>query len=276
MPKDLLHLEAGIQSLDEKVLTESGRKGSLESSVKGLELLCSLNNVQTHADLIAGLPSYSLEQLMKDVARLIGMGVDELQIESLKVLPGTRMREIAEDKGLKYSPLPPYEILQTPDISPKELKEAMQVSRTVDLYYNSSAWQQIFRKLVCKEPDFIRDFTEHLENLMVLESPVSLERRGVILYEYCRKHHPDMVPDINLAWIQGGFSLKKEPAGNTKKIKNIETFLAEHKEGLIIEYGQPELSHRYHLLIQEGRNVLWGYDSLEHHPAPVFMATLLA
>jgi radical SAM superfamily enzyme YgiQ (UPF0313 family) len=56
LPKGLLHLEAGIQSLDSKVLVESGRKGSLQSSLEGLKFLCSSDNVQTHADLIAGLP----------------------------------------------------------------------------------------------------------------------------------------------------------------------------------------------------------------------------
>ena len=60
LPQGLLHLEAGIQSLDSTVLSQSGRKGSLESSLKGLEYLCSLDNLETHADLIAGLPEYSL------------------------------------------------------------------------------------------------------------------------------------------------------------------------------------------------------------------------
>ena len=142
MPSGLLHLEAGIQSLDSKVLEASGRKGSLESSMKGLEFLCSLENLQTHADLIAGLPGYGLDMLCADIRSLVGTGVDELQIESLKVLPGTRMRATADDKDLKFSPLPPYEILQTPMMSPSDLRRAMQISRMIDLYYNSGIWQK--------------------------------------------------------------------------------------------------------------------------------------
>ena len=101
LPKGLLHLEAGIQSLDSVVLAESGRKGSLASSLKGLEFLCSLDNVETHADLIAGLPSYTLDMLCADIAKLVEIGVDELQVESLKVLPGTQMRVRANELGLK-------------------------------------------------------------------------------------------------------------------------------------------------------------------------------
>ena len=117
LPKGLLHLEAGIQSLDSTVLNESGRKGSLNSSVEGIKFLCSLDNVETHADLIAGLPFYSLDMLCADIRKLVKTGVDELQVESLKVLPGTQMRNNAQANGLRHSPLPPYEVLKTPAMS---------------------------------------------------------------------------------------------------------------------------------------------------------------
>lgn len=274
LPKGLLHLEAGIQSLDSQVLAESDRKGSLESSLRGLEYLCSLNTVETHADLIAGLPGYSLDMLADDIIKLIKMGVDELQVESLKVLPGTRMRLLALDKGLKFSPMPPYEILQTPAITPKELKIAMNLSRTVDLYYNSPIWQDTTRRLVCNNPDFLMKFAKHLTDKMVLDSPVSVERRGVILYEYCKENIPDKTADVSIAWIKAGCSLKKEPAGATVKIKHIGQYLNESQYKIDIEYGQMDPQHRYHLFTAGERKVLFAYDSEEHHHEPVFMARL--
>ena len=148
LPKGLLHLEAGIQSLNSIVLDESGRKGSLKSSLEGLKYLCSLDNVETHADLIAGLPAYSLDMLCSDIAKLTQIGVNELQVESLKVLPGTQMRQNAKKKGLRFSPLPPYDILQTPSMTPIELKTAMHVSRMLDFYYNAPSWQKVIRELI--------------------------------------------------------------------------------------------------------------------------------
>ena len=41
LPTGLLHLEAGIQSLREEVLTISQRKGGLENALQGLSYLCS-------------------------------------------------------------------------------------------------------------------------------------------------------------------------------------------------------------------------------------------
>ena len=287
LPKGLLHLEAGIQSLNATVLEESGRKGSLKSSLDGLEHLCSLDNIETHADLIAGLPSYTLDMLCDDIAQLVKIGVDELQIESLKVLPGTRMRAESKGKGLRYSPLPPYEIMQTPVMTPWDLKKAMQISRMVDFYYNAPAWQTVTRGLI-EGVRFITEFTQHLSDIMVLDSPLSLERRGVILYEYCKEHHPEMVTAVSIAWIEAGCSLKKAPAGNITKIKHLEAYLTETGKHMDIKYGTADPSHRYFLLSPEApangqsddaaanRAYLFGYNSQAHQPAPVFMAVLYA
>ena len=275
LPKGLLHLEAGIQSLNEEVLAECGRKGSLKSSLDGLKFLCSLDNLETHADLIAGLPSYALDMLAADIAELIKIGVDELQVESLKVLPGTRMRNDAASKGLKYSPLPPYEVLMTPSMSAYDLRTAMQISRMIDFYYNAKSWQNVVRSIICSNPGFIMEFTEHLRDIMVLDSPLSLERRGVILYEYCKSNYPDYLADVSIAWIEAGYSLKKEPAGDITKIKNIKTFIEDGNNLMPAEYGEVLDSHRYYLLKTSERHILFGYNSELHQPSPVFRASVM-
>ena len=272
LPEGLLHLEAGIQSLDSKVLSESGRKGSLEASLKGLEYLCSLNNLQTHADLIAGLPEYTLEMLCKDIFKLIEIGVDELQIESLKVLPGTKMRSDAEKKGMKYSLLAPYEVLQTPSMSPDDILKAMQISRMVDLYYNCPTWQKVIRSMISEE--FVKDFTGYLKTRMILDSPVSIERRGVILYEYCKEKYPEKLIDVSIAWIEAGLSLKKEPAGEISKVKHLEAFMESENLQLSGRYGCAEPSHRYFLLNSADKRIIIGYDSQNHQPSPVFLGEL--
>ena len=129
MPKGLLHLEAGIQSLHEEVLTVSRRAGKLADALEGLRYLCALDNMETHADLIAGLPLYHLSQIFDDVRTLAEYRAGEIQLESLKLLPGTEMRRRAEELGICYSPLPPYEVLQTREITPDELQTARQLSR---------------------------------------------------------------------------------------------------------------------------------------------------
>ena len=66
LPKGLLHLEAGIQSLKESVLQQSRRIGKLSDALEGLKYLCSLKNMETHADLISRSPTLSL---IRDIRR---------------------------------------------------------------------------------------------------------------------------------------------------------------------------------------------------------------
>jgi hypothetical protein len=162
MPDGLLHLEAGIQSLRQEVLDKSLRKGTLEQALDGLRFLCSLPNLVTHADLIAGLPLYTLEQIYEDVHTLAEYRAGEIQLESLKLLPGTVMRRDAAMLGIRYSPLPPYEVLETDAITSNELQVARRLSRLLDAYYNTDAWQQITRRLILEERDFLCSFLDYL------------------------------------------------------------------------------------------------------------------
>ena len=77
LPKGLLHLEAGIQSLREPVLEKSRRMGKLTDALEGLKFLCSLPNMETHADLIAGLPLYHLSEIFEDIRVLAAYGAAE-------------------------------------------------------------------------------------------------------------------------------------------------------------------------------------------------------
>ena len=216
LPEGLLHLEAGIQSLREPVLEKSRRLGKLNDALDGLKFLCSLDNMETHADLIAGLPLYKLDEIFEDIRTLAEYQAGEIQLESLKLLPGTEMRRRSEELGIRYSPLPPYEVLQTDAISTTELQVARRLSRLLDAFYNTPAWQELTRKLILNEPMFLTHFLEHLTEGNLIDQPMSLEKRGLVLYEYCKRFYPNYQTQASIAWIEAGMSLKKQPAERVK------------------------------------------------------------
>lgn len=270
MPHGLLHLEAGIQSLRQEVLDASHRKGSLEQALDGLRFLCSLPGLVTHADLIAGLPLYTLEQIYEDIHTLAYYRAGEIQLESLKLLPGTLMRREAARLGIRYSPLPPYEVLTTEAITSGELQEARRLSRLLDAYYNTEAWQYITRRLILSEGDFIHRFLCHLTEHNYIDQPMSLERRGELLYLFCRDHYPSYALDVTVAWIEAGMSLKKRPA-----------------EGVRTKHVQPSdawtiLRGEYHDTLRlcflptddKGHGYWFGYDTTKQCSTPVFKAAL--
>ena len=216
LPEGLLHLEAGIQSLREPVLEKSRRLGKLNDALEGLKFLCSLDNMETHADLIAGLPLYKLDEIFEDIRTLAEYRAGEIQLESLKLLPGTEMRRNAEELGIRYSSFPPYEVLQTDAISTTELQVARRLSRLLDAFYNTPAWQTLTRELILKEPTFLQHFLKHLTEANLIDQPMSLEKRGLVLYEYCKRFYPAYQIQASIVWIEAGMSLKKQPAERVK------------------------------------------------------------
>ena len=269
LPKGLLHLEAGIQSLREPVLEKSRRMGKLSDALDGLRFLCALPNMETHADLIAGLPLYHLHEIFEDVRTLAGYAAGEIQLESLKLLPGTDMRRRAEELGIKYSPLPPYEVLQTHEISVSELQTARQLSRLLDGFYNTPAWQALTRELILNDEQFLHRFLAYLTKANLIDQPMSLEKRGLILYEFCKQNYPEYQIQAAIAWIEAGMSLKKLPAEKVWTKRQIppatwNIIYGEYKESLRLCFLPAD---------EKGEHGYWfGFESEIQKASPVFKA----
>ena len=269
LPKGLLHLEAGIQSLREPVLEKSRRMGKLSDALDGLRFLCALPNMETHADLIAGLPLYHLHEIFEDVRTLAGYAAGEIQLESLKLLPGTEMRRRAEELGIKYSPLPPYEVLQTHEISVSELQTARQLSRLLDGFYNTPAWQALTRELILNDEQILHRFLAYLTKANLIDQPMSLEKRGLILYEFCKQNYPEYQIQAAIAWIEAGMSLKKLPAEKVWTKRQIppatwNIIYGEYKESLRLCFLPAD---------EKGEHGYWfGFESEIQKASPVFKA----
>ena len=269
LPKGLLHLEAGIQSLREPVLEKSRRMGKLSDALDGLRFLCALPNMETHADLIAGLPLYHLHEIFEDVRTFAGYAAGEIQLESLKLLPGTEMRRRAEELGIKYSPLPPYEVLQTHEISVSELQTARQLSRLLDGFYNTPAWQTLTRELILNDEQFLHRFLAYLTKANLIDQPMSLEKRGLILYEFCKQNYPEYQIQAAIAWIEAGMSLKKLPAEKVWTKRQIppatwNIIYGEYKESLRLCFLPAD---------EKGEHGYWfGFESEIQKASPVFKA----
>ena len=268
LPKGLLHLEAGMQSLLEPVLEACRRTGTAEDALEGLFYLSQLPNMETHADLIAGLPHYSLRELYDDVRTLIRYRVKEIQIESLKVLPGTEMRRRADELGIRYSPLPPYEVLESDAMSPDDMQTARHLSRLIDGFYNAPTWQEPIQTLDYDQPRFLYRLLNYLKEADIIDTPLSLERRGLILYDLCKRFYPEYTPDFSDAWIEAGMSLKKAPAETvvTKHVTPIskwEVMYGTYREGMRLCFLP---------LGYENDRFWYGFDPESQNPKPIFKA----
>jgi hypothetical protein len=200
-----LHLEVGIQSLDDTVQKAIGRACPVQDALAGLQFLCACPAFEVHADLLAGLPRQSSASLWQDVRQLLAIGPAEIQLEVLKILPGTPFRSQAAKLGLIYSPQPPYEVLGTADFPPQELLHARLLSRMLDLFYNHPALQDAFRRASRNNPEFPGAFLQYLQPRgFALNWSGSLRKRLQLLADFLGGSSPEASSALAFQWLKAG------------------------------------------------------------------------
>lgn len=181
----MLHIEIGIQTLNAASLKAIKRPASRSKSLSGLKQLVSCKNFEIHADLIAGLPGQTFDHVLADIEELINIGPHEIQLEKLKLLPGTEMRETPPPETV-FNANPPYEVISTREISEAQFLAVNRLSIALDGWYNSTQLNSPF-VLACRRIDgFILKFINFLENEKYFagQGREALEKRFELLEKF--------------------------------------------------------------------------------------------
>lgn len=140
-PRDIFQFEIGVQSTLEETLGAIERNVSLEKLEQNVSRLIADDRIHLHLDLVAGLPGENFEQFLTSIDRVIALKPHHLQIEPVKLLPGSPLRDQAEELQISFDPNPPYTILGSKELSFTELQRLQQISRLLDLTYNSECFR---------------------------------------------------------------------------------------------------------------------------------------
>ena len=205
-PRGQLHLEAGIQTLNPLSLKAIRRPASPERSLGGLHGLTRLRNIEVHADLIAGLPHQSLDDVFNDVRSLAAAEPDEIQLETLKLLPGTALAG-NPPPGMLHAPEPPREVLATASMTPSELLQTRYLSQLSDAYYNHPPLRGLFRFCVIADNNFLPSFTAFVSgNFDPLVKPAPGTRLD-LLESFARGHGDLRLAElVRFTWLAMGLS----------------------------------------------------------------------
>jgi len=200
------HLEVGIQTAHAETLRAIGRFGSVERALAALNQLCRLRNLAIHVDLIAGLPGAGLADLYADLQTIALLQPDEIQLELLKVLPGTQLSGEREKFGIIAAKEPPYEILQTATMSHDDLVTAQRLSNLVDWFYNAPELKQPLIEAVKQISGFFGLFCAFCGDRAEASHAPALENRFRLLEQFCRINAPALIFKLGYAWLKWGLS----------------------------------------------------------------------
>jgi len=136
-PPGALQFEVGIQTFDDATSKNISRRQNLARLEDNFRYLRAETGVHIHADLIVGLPGENLGSFGRGFDRLVALAPQEIQVGILKRLRGTPIVRHDAEFAMVYSPVPPYEVLQTRDLDFATLQRMRRFARYWDLVANS-------------------------------------------------------------------------------------------------------------------------------------------
>lgn len=197
VPAEWFQFEIGVQSVDPETLGRIDRSVNLEKLYETISSLQQRTAIHLHLDLVSGLPGENYDQVLNGIDRLLELKPDHLQLEPVKLIPGSPLREKAQQFQISYDPNPPYTALKTPQIDFRALERLRTISRLLDLTWNAGRLATLFTALKQIGP-----LSGHLDSLAGF-----IEQRDLL-------RHPIKQGDLFTLiwdWLQSAFSTATLP-----------------------------------------------------------------
>jgi anaerobic magnesium-protoporphyrin IX monomethyl ester cyclase len=152
VPAGTFRFEIGIQSAAAETLKRVNRTADLGRTFYCIRQLRAETRIELHLDLVAGLPGEDYAAFLASLQAVADLKPHQIQVEPLKVLKGSPMREIATREDYHFSGSPPYTILRNPWLSFDDIGRIETVGRLLDLYYNHGGFATALKLLTDKIP----------------------------------------------------------------------------------------------------------------------------
>lgn len=147
-PDGLLRFEIGIQSTYEPTNEIVKRYQDFNRLSEVIRQLQTNHKIDFHLDLIAGLPLENLERFAKSFDDVFAFYPKELQLGFLKLLRGTSLRNEANQYGYVYDDRPPYELIESNDLSKDDIKQIHLVEEMLEKFWNSGKMPLTLKKVI--------------------------------------------------------------------------------------------------------------------------------
>lgn len=158
-PAGKFQFEIGLQTLKEETLSQIQRSMNVTKGLARIRDLLELKKHHLHLDLIIGLPGETKEDCLNSLNRVFALYGDHLQLGTLKLLPGTGLRNRENELGYIRDPEPPYEILGNETLSFQDLTLFKKFAELLERLWNSDLLFHTISHLVpCYYEELVSDF----------------------------------------------------------------------------------------------------------------------
>jgi len=191
VPAGMFRFEIGVQSTLPQTLTAIDRRVSIDKVLHNVAQLRRRCQIELHLDLIAGLPGESYAQFLGSIDAVMALIPDHLQIEPVKLLPGSPLRQSAKKQNLRFDPNPPYTIVAGNDLAFDEIETLKSISRILDLSWNSGRLRDFIATLAQQGGGMaagLERLALHLQKRGVLRQPLSQDGLFDAVWDFVDSH----------------------------------------------------------------------------------------
>jgi radical SAM superfamily enzyme YgiQ (UPF0313 family) len=184
-PDGSMQFEIGIQTFTERVNRDVSRFQDNDRACANLRFLRDETRVHVHADLIFGLPGETIESFGQSFDRLLPLVPGDIQIGILKRLRGTPIVRHEVAGRLKFSPVPPYEVLETDTATLADTVRMKRFARYFEVFRNSGEHTRAL-ELIFGDSPFRRflAFSDYVHEVTGRTNQLALVKRCELLFEY--------------------------------------------------------------------------------------------
>lgn len=240
LPSGKFQFEIGIQSLNGHVLDAVSRKMDTVKVADTMHTLVAMDTIHIHADLILGLPDESKDEFLDSFNRLFTFAPHYIQMGLLKVLPGTKIEQQAQERNMCYCQSPPYEILCTNTMSHEDIRELYEFGELVEKFYNCRYFRSLWSYLNKKEETAADFFLVLLETARSLDffnrSPTQAFLNAVLYKAIQNRPDTDLLLELlRFDWLRCGHRYLPEqlqPDNYDSLQREIRRSLPQNLEGL--------------------------------------------
>lgn len=145
--KRRFRFEIGVQSFNTQTLASVGR---IQNNKRLQEVITRLQKADCimHVDLIAGLPYEDITSFQTSFDTLFALQASEVQLGTLKLLKGTKLRKQQAKYGFSFDVQAPYDILSTAWLCKEELIAIHHCADAVEKFWNRGACKTIIQTIL--------------------------------------------------------------------------------------------------------------------------------
>lgn len=190
VPVNMFQFEIGVQSLNIETLSEINRIMTIEKLEYVVKSIKLNNNIHQHLDLISGLPYEDYDSFKKSFNGVFNLGVEKIQLGSLKVLNGTKIYRDKLKHEIKHLNFAPYEVIKTKYINYEKILRLKKIEDLLDKYYNEKYFIESLKYIIDNIYDtpfeFFEAFSLYWDKKGLYNVSHKRKKLYIILFEFIK------------------------------------------------------------------------------------------